>query len=406
MLINSILGACTFIFSLFCVKLFFTRSDYRYINIIFGLAILGRVGLNSLFILLETEVIVEVPVFLKIFNPLYYSIPSFIYIYVRGLLTGQSKFEKMDLIHFLPFVFGCIDVSVYFLNHPLLLTELETLLSGKGYYLNYYTTGPLSAYFYQSVRPIISMVYIVLTIQIIVKNNDLKIGFNLNNRQKWIGVLVFFLLMGQVVQIIQWYNHFWGTPLYYHYGDSSNLYITFNVLITLGFLLYVFNNPDVFYGILYPLKKWPKNWHNSQSEVLVFENIEKKENDFKVVQSNQEVKEIIPSVLALEYAQIILLKINEEKGYLNTDYQISDLAAKTNIPSHHCSYVLNKVLKKNFREWINEYRVNHFIEIYQQERAGKTIEAIANNSGFKSTVTFYSAFKKVTGLSPSQYFMQ
>jgi AraC-like DNA-binding protein len=184
------------------------------------------------------------------------------------------------------------------------------------------------------------------------------------------------------------------------------MYITFNVFITLGLLFYVFNNPDVFYGILYPVKKWQKNWQYSQSEVLAFVNIEKKKNDFNVVQLNQEVKEIIPSVLALEYAQIILLIINEEKGYLSVDYQISDLAAKTNIPSHHCSYVLNKVLKKNFREWINEYRVNYFIEIYQQERAGKTIEAIANNSGFKSTVTFYSAFKKVTGLSPSQYFMQ
>lgn len=406
MLINSILGACTFIFILFCVKLFFTRSEYRYINVIFGLAILGRVGLNLLFILLDTEVIVEVPVFLKIFNPLYYSIPSFIYIYVRGLLKGQSKFEKMDLVHFLPFVFGCIDVSVYLLNRPLLLTELESLMSGKGYYLNYYTTGPLSAYFYQSVRPIISIIYIVLTIQIIAKNNDLKIGFNLNNRQKWIGVLVFFLLTGQVVQIIQWYNHFWGTPMHYHYGDSSNLYITFNVFITLGFLLYVFNNPDIFYGNLYLLKKWQKYLHFSQSDVLVFKDIEKKENAINDGQSNQEIKELIPRVLASEYAQVILLEIREGKGYLNTDYQISDLAAKTNIPSHHCSYVLNKVLKKNFREWINEYRVNHFIAIYQQERAGKTIEAIANNSGFKSTVTFYSAFKKVTGLSPSQYFLQ
>lgn len=406
MLINSILGACTFMFILFCIKLFFTHSDYRYINVIFGLAILGRVGLNLLYITLDAGVITKTSIVLKVFNPVYYSIPSFIYIYVRGQLTGQSKFEKMDLFHFLPFVFGCIDVAVYFQNNSLLVTEVDTIAMGKGYYINYYISGPLSAYFLQSIRPILSLIYLFLIIRLIIKNNDLKIGFNLNNRQKWIIALVFFALTSQLVQTIQWYNHFWGTPLNYNFDTSSNRFVVLNISVAFAFLLYIFNNPDVLYGNLYLLKKWQKNWQYNQSDFMVIDNVVKSEIELNGSKKNQGIREVIPHELAMDYAQVILNNIREGKGYLKSDYQISDLAANTKMPSHHCSYVLNKVFKKNFRDWINEFRVNHFIEVYQQERAIKTIEAIANNSGFKNTTTFYNAFKKVTGLPPSQYFKQ
>jgi AraC-like DNA-binding protein len=95
-----------------------------------------------------------------------------------------------------------------------------------------------------------------------------------------------------------------------------------------------------------------------------------------------------------------------KKMYQFQDLQILELSKETNILVHHCSYVLNRVLGKNFRDWINEYRINHFIELYKSQRESKTIEAIANESGFKNTATFYNAFKKSTGLSPSQYFKQ
>jgi YesN/AraC family two-component response regulator len=66
--------------------------------------------------------------------------------------------------------------------------------------------------------------------------------------------------------------------------------------------------------------------------------------------------------------------------------------------------VLNNVIEKNFRDWINEFRINHFIEMFIIYKDKKTIEALAQESGFKNPATFYNAFKKLTGLSPSQYF--
>ena len=46
----------------------------------------------------------------------------------------------------------------------------------------------------------------------------------------------------------------------------------------------------------------------------------------------------------------------------------------------------------------------YFIAIYPLLLDRLTIEAIANQSGFKSIATFYNAFKKETGLMPTSYF--
>jgi AraC-like DNA-binding protein len=407
MLVNLILGALTFIMLLFCGKLFFTSSESRYINVVFGFAMLGRCGLNLLYILSDTGRIVYYPYFLKVLNPLYYSIPSFLFIYFRGILFGQIKFTKMDIIHFLPFVFGFIDVFVYFKDFDLLLGEVKSMAT-RDKYLYCYVSGPISSYFLHGIRPLVFLIYLIALVRLTYLNNDLKIGFKMNKRQKLVSFLVSLAIITLVLQIAQWYNNYWGDSAGVYGSGETNAFVVFPLMVLFILLLFIFNNPNVLYGNLYILKEWQKKWEQNQFEVtntVINLKEESIEVDLKEdVEIKSETKQLIPQSQAVEYAQLMLTKLKEEKGFLKLDYQISDLSTETNIPVYLCSFVLNNVIEKNFRDWINEFRINYFIELFIIYKDKKTIEALAQESGFKNPATFYNAFKKLTGLSPSQYF--
>ncbi|RZK61204.1 MAG: AraC family transcriptional regulator [Pedobacter sp.] len=55
---------------------------------------------------------------------------------------------------------------------------------------------------------------------------------------------------------------------------------------------------------------------------------------------------------------------------------------------------------------MNGYRVSHFLLHYPLQSEKMTIEAIAQESGFKNQATFYNAFKKEKGLMPKAYFQK
>ena len=74
------------------------------------------------------------------------------------------------------------------------------------------------------------------------------------------------------------------------------------------------------------------------------------------------------------------------------------------VPKQHISEVLNQELKSNFNEFINSYRIESFIEYLKlKEYKNFTLFGIAQEAGFKSKTTFNSSFKKIKGLTPSEF---
>ncbi|MES1219982.1 MAG: helix-turn-helix domain-containing protein [Bacteroidota bacterium] len=93
-----------------------------------------------------------------------------------------------------------------------------------------------------------------------------------------------------------------------------------------------------------------------------------------------------------------------ERPFLTPGYTLKDLARDLNIPLHHLSAFINQQYGVHFNNFINEFRINYFKEkITNEEWRRKKIEAIAGESGFNNRNTFTVAFKKITGLNPSEY---
>jgi AraC-like DNA-binding protein len=75
-----------------------------------------------------------------------------------------------------------------------------------------------------------------------------------------------------------------------------------------------------------------------------------------------------------------------------------------NSNTKYVSQIINETYDKNFRTYINEYRVKEARKRLMEEKYGNyTIQGIAESVGYKSSTNFILAFKKTTGITPSLY---
>ena len=111
--------------------------------------------------------------------------------------------------------------------------------------------------------------------------------------------------------------------------------------------------------------------------------------------SDEESNEIIQSLEAL---------METEKPYLNSELTINDLSKLINTTIHRLSQVINKSFKRNFYEFINEYRIKEVERMLKDpSNSNFKIIALAYDCGFNSKSAFYSAFKRYTGITPTEY---
>jgi len=105
-----------------------------------------------------------------------------------------------------------------------------------------------------------------------------------------------------------------------------------------------------------------------------------------------------------EIDQKIREHFEEKKPFLQHGYSLRQLSDEIHVPLHHLSAFINKHYKINFNDFINEYRVAHCKEkLLNGECKQKKLEAVAGESGFNNRNTFTSAFKRVTGMNPSDF---
>ena len=97
--------------------------------------------------------------------------------------------------------------------------------------------------------------------------------------------------------------------------------------------------------------------------------------------------------------------MEEKKPYLNKKLLKTELAEMIGLSNPELSRLLNEKIGMNFFEYINYYRIKEFILRSQAEDAAQlTFFGLAQDAGFNSKTTFNKAFKRIMGLSPSEYF--
>jgi len=107
---------------------------------------------------------------------------------------------------------------------------------------------------------------------------------------------------------------------------------------------------------------------------------------------------------AAEIKQLLSNLMEEKKLFLDENISLPQIAGMLNIHPNYLSQVINERFQKNFYDFINSYRVAEFKRIVSIEKnRNKTFFALALECGFNSKGSFNGSFKKITGITPSEF---
>jgi AraC-like DNA-binding protein len=100
----------------------------------------------------------------------------------------------------------------------------------------------------------------------------------------------------------------------------------------------------------------------------------------------------------------IVRLLKEEKIFRDASLTVDLLAHQLNAKRHYVSMAINRCTKKNFNTFVNEYRVKEAVQLLSKSNFEQfSIDQIAFDSGFTDRKNFYRVFKKITGLSPTEF---
>ncbi len=137
---------------------------------------------------------------------------------------------------------------------------------------------------------------------------------------------------------------------------------------------------------------------------------EKRETDLalRIIINEEEQPNLQRKVLTDE--QLLRLKselmelMESQKPYLNSELGLTNLALMMQIGIHELSYLINVGFENNFYGFVNNYRVEESkILLSSTKHKNLSIIGIAFESGFNSKTAFNTTFKKMTGLTPTEF---
>ncbi|MFT3823717.1 MAG: helix-turn-helix domain-containing protein [Chitinophagaceae bacterium] len=112
--------------------------------------------------------------------------------------------------------------------------------------------------------------------------------------------------------------------------------------------------------------------------------------------------------LTPERIRFISQRLNEfvhtSRPFLQFGYAIRNLAEDIDVPSYQLSAYLNREIGLNFNDYLNQYRVKFCEGLIRNGMVGElNLKGLALRCGFSNRNTLTTAFKKFTGLTPSEY---
>nr|MBI1229444.1 helix-turn-helix domain-containing protein [Cytophagales bacterium] len=395
----------TFLLVGFSLHMLFTNIGNTYLNKLLAAMMLMR-GLQIVyFIAVNTGETFVVSILFKSLGPFLGVYGAFLYLYVRGFIRDESCLKRRDLLHFIPLLVGFIDLIPYYFLDAVPWADLISDIIARRAFFNQNNIGFFPYYATILVRNGLLVTYFILAWRIVLRSN---IIMNRQNNPIITNWILFFMVITTLSNLNLLINSFISIS---NGASAANLFLSnyrvyIQSTILLGFFGYVFYKPKVLYGFVFVSKEYVVTGKSTCKDMG-----EQKQEDEHFVHQQSEnsgnTRKQSPAIREEEIerlkAQMISL-METEQPFLDPDFSLGDLANKMHLPQHHCSYILNEYVGKNFREWVNEFRVNFFIERYPSLITSQTIVSIALASGFKNKNTFYSAFEKVTDQTPSEYF--
>jgi len=283
------------------------------------------------------------------------------FFFISSILNSRFRVGKRHWYHFVPIL-----VAIIFLSHQFFFKSIEDkiLLLDQG------------SEFYQRLRYLdgfFNLLIIIYNVAVIVKYYDYRKRVkNFTNKPPvydgWIRIAIFSFLIACSIASL-------GKIVEY---SSSKFIISTYYLSLIAFLIFysilffvVISSPDVIAISDKKVKYWYSNLSN-----------------FEAIELMHKVDEFI----------------NEKQLYRKPSLSLKELTSTYGINERHLSQAINNVKGKNFFDYINGFRIEHAKILLTNNTEGRrTMFDIFWESGFNSKTTFNTTFKKMTGITPTEF---
>lgn len=266
------------------------------------------------------------------------------FLYVRSVCYFNFQFQKKHLLHTILFI--------GFFSTFLITNEIDT------YFDAFHSISKLQYYAY-----IIAVFYTLYQFKKVYLENY---SSNLNLTHQWLlQTTILFLIGNSFVTVRELITD--GTALLSYINIGTSL---FALSVICWFVLKALYQPQLFMGI--------------DMELTPTESVKK-----LPVNKPQELEQL------LNYMQT-------EKPYLEDQLTIQKLATGINLPEKQLSQLINQHTGKHFFDYINTFRIEE-AKTLLVDSSKLTVLEILYQVGFNSKSSFYTAFKKETGQTPTAY---
>ena len=315
-------------------------------------------------ILNSTRYILLFPQVAQLHSPFNFLIPPLIFLYVRALISGKSKFGKAMLWHFVPAGICLLYyLPLYFRSRE---SKLEYMLSA---YQNY---PPLEWRVRSTLIFIQSIIYLSLSIYLVVSRSR-RVGKQSSRAEK---SNLFWAKSFIIVVFICW----GAATLRFFFAYDARAWTMLVVPVSLSLWMYVMGYVTL-----------------RQAEAVagvVDEELPSKKYE----------KSTLTPERAEEYLKRILEIMEKQKPYREGDLTLHKLAREMSISTHHLSQIINERLNQNFFDFVNTHRIEEAKRmLVDPGKKHYSILAIAEEVGFNSKSAFNTAFTKHANMTPSEF---
>lgn len=331
------------------------------------------------------------PHLLLTLSPLNFIVFPLFYFSVRSISTGGQYFRKKDIIHLLPAFLRILDATPIYL-----LPREDKLALINKYFPSVHDLGIHASGFIPGIwtRIICLILMIFYSIQIIKLFINLPIEILNKFKNEKFNNILFGTFVATTIIYTCTIIVFFINVLFYFLEvkfDSINYFLYFIVLSTiLVYNIYLFLRLE-FSSNIDSHKKFIDSGLGLQS--TSFNSFNNNPLDWEDTGLNK-----------LEVESKLNYLLEEEKIFLVKNLTVNSFAIKADLPMRLLPHILNLAFDKTFKELINERRVKFAKEKIETGFLVKyTVEALSEECGFNSRITFYNTFKNDVGLSPNLY---
>ena len=285
-----------------------------------------------------------------------------LFIYIRSLVHKDFKLKWLMILHLLPFV--VFETLAYITKTPFTFENFFKVDPTFPFRVSFAAATIASA-----------LIYLPLSVRLLHRyRRKLQNEKSLIEKGQSLEWLLSFSIIYIVYSIIAGILGF--VFVFMEVGSEVLTYYNYSFLLL---LIYIIS----FYGVY-------------QQNIEVQTEADDEEESKHISYKNS----LLTSDDKLAIKQKVISYMEEDKAYLNPELNMDLLSEATGFPKYQITEVLNMDIGMNFFSFVNSYRIEDVKKMLLAPNLKYSIEAIGYECGFNSKSSFYTVFKKITGMTP------